>query len=122
MCGRGKRHGYLREILSIIDDKKYSEEFLVSSLTICCSTTDEFHSCIIIHDIKPATTLVPATLSGRAQVGAYITVDDVASGTISMVSIAKTRRCSGFGETVADTLAKGELIGLDRLGITTPPG
>ena len=47
-------------------------------------------------------------------------VDDVASGTMSMVSIAKTRRCSGFGETVADTLAKGELSGLDRLGITTP--
>ena len=47
-------------------------------------------------------------------------MDDVASGTMSAVSIAKTRRCSGFGENVADTLAKGELSGLDRLGITNP--
>ena len=47
-------------------------------------------------------------------------MDDVANGTMSKVSIAKTRRCSGFGETVADTLAKGELSGLDRLGLTNP--
>ena len=47
-------------------------------------------------------------------------VDDVASGTMSTVSIVKTRRCSVLGETVADTLAKGKLSGLDRLGITTP--
>ena len=47
-------------------------------------------------------------------------VDDVASGTMSMVSIAKTRRCSGLGENVADTLAKGVLSGLERLGITNP--
>jgi len=47
-------------------------------------------------------------------------IDEMASGTMSMVSIVKTRRCSGFGETVADTLAKGEISGLDRLGITSP--
>ena len=47
-------------------------------------------------------------------------MDDVANGTMSVVSIEKTRRCSGFGENVADTLAKGELSGLDRLGISNP--
>ena len=47
-------------------------------------------------------------------------MDDVASGTMSTISIAKTRRCSGLGENVADTLAKGELSGLERLGITNP--
>jgi len=48
------------------------------------------------------------------------TVDDVASGTMSMVSIAKTRRCSGLDENVADTLAKGELSRLESSGITNP--
>ena len=47
-------------------------------------------------------------------------VDDVASGTMSMVSIAKTRRCSGLRENVADTLDKGELSRLGRLGIKKP--
>ena len=47
-------------------------------------------------------------------------MEDVASGTMSTISIAKTRRCSGLGENVADTLAKGELSGLERLGITNP--
>ena len=47
-------------------------------------------------------------------------MDDVASGTMSAVSIANPRRCSGVGENVADTLAKGELSGLDGLGISTP--
>ena len=47
-------------------------------------------------------------------------MDDVANGTMSMVSREKTRRCSGFGENVADTLAKGELSGLDRLGVSNP--
>merc|ERR1712215_499851 len=47
-------------------------------------------------------------------------MDDVANGTMSMVSIEKTRRCSGFGENVADTLAKGELSVLDRLGVSNP--
>ena len=37
-----------------------------------------------------------------------------------MVSMEKTRRCSGFGENVADTLAKGELSVLDRLGVSNP--
>ena len=40
-------------------------------------------------------------------------MDDVASGTMSMISIAKTRRCSGLGEN-------GEFSGLKRLGITNP--
>ena len=48
-------------------------------------------------------------------------MDDVATGTMSMISIDKTRRFSGLGENVADTLAKGELTGLERLGITIPP-
>ena len=47
-------------------------------------------------------------------------MDDVANGTMSMISIEKTRRCSGFGENVADTLAKGELSVLDRLGVSNP--
>ena len=47
-------------------------------------------------------------------------MDDVATGTMSMISIDKTRRFSGLGENVADTLAKGELSGLERLGITNP--
>ena len=47
-------------------------------------------------------------------------MDDVATGTMSMISIDKTRRCAGLGENVADTLAKGELSGLERLGITNP--
>ena len=47
-------------------------------------------------------------------------MDDVANGTMSVVSVEKTRRCSGFGENVADTLAKGELSGLDRLGVSNP--
>ena len=34
-------------------------------------------------------------------------MDDVASGTMSLVSITKTRRCSGVGEIIADTIAKG---------------
>ena len=46
--------------------------------------------------------------------------DDVTSGTMSMISIAETRRCSGLGEIVADTLAKGEFSGLEGLGITSP--
>ena len=45
---------------------------------------------------------------------------DVASGTMALVSIAKTRRCSGIGESVADAIAKGEITGLDRLGLIFP--
>ena len=29
----------------------------------------------------------------------------------------KTRRCSGFGENVADTIAKGDMISLSKMGL-----
>ena len=45
-------------------------------------------------------------------------LDDVASGTMSIVSVEKTKRCSGHGEKVADTVAKGVITGLDKLGLT----
>ena len=47
-------------------------------------------------------------------------MDDVASGTMSLVSITKTRRCSGFGETIADVIAKGSIDYLDSMGISSP--
>ena len=47
-------------------------------------------------------------------------MDDVASGTMSLVSVTKTRRCSGFGEIVADTIAKGNPDSLDSMGISSP--
>ena len=47
-------------------------------------------------------------------------MDDVASGTMSLVSVTKTRRYSGFGETVADIIAKGIPDILDSMGITSP--
>ena len=43
-----------------------------------------------------------------------------ASGTMSLVTITKTRRCSGFGETIAYVLAKGSISSLDNLGIPQP--
>ena len=45
-------------------------------------------------------------------------LDDVASGPMSLVSITKTRRCSGFVETIADILAKGSIDSLDNMGIS----
>ena len=47
-------------------------------------------------------------------------MDNVASGTMSLVSVTKTRRCSGFGETVADVIAKGILDVLDSMRISSP--
>ena len=44
-------------------------------------------------------------------------LDDLASGTMSIVSIAKTRRCSGYGENVADAIAKGDMISLANMGL-----
>ena len=44
-------------------------------------------------------------------------LDDVASGTMSIVSIIKTRRCSGHGEKVADTIAKGDITSLATMGL-----
>ena len=60
--------------------------------------------------------------SGRAAVNAQCAyswtilkaIDDVASGTMSLVSIAKTRRCSGIGEIIADMLAKGCIENLSQ--------
>ena len=70
-------------------------------------------------------TLALATRLEKVLVNACIPVqwtvlkalDDIVSGTMSIVSIAKTKRCSGLGETIADTIAKGEITGLDRLGL-----
>ena len=45
---------------------------------------------------------------------------DVASGTMSLVSVTKTRRCSGFGETIADIIAKGSTDSLGSMGISSP--
>ena len=47
-------------------------------------------------------------------------LDDVASGTMSLVSVTKTRRCSGLGETIADTIAKGCTENLSCMGILSP--
>ena len=47
-------------------------------------------------------------------------MDYVASGTMSLVSVTKTRRCSGFGEIVADIIAKGSPDSLDSMGILSP--
>ena len=44
-------------------------------------------------------------------------LDDLASGTMSIVSILKTRRCSGYGENVADAIAKGDMISLANMGL-----
>ena len=44
-------------------------------------------------------------------------LDDLASGTMSIVSILKTRRCSGYGENVADAIAKGDIISLANMGL-----
>ena len=40
----------------------------------------------------------------------------MASGTMSKVSVTKTRRCSGFSETIADIIAKGST----DMGISSP--
>ena len=45
-------------------------------------------------------------------------LDDVASGTMSIVSVLKTRRCSGQGEIIADKIAKGDITSLDTMGLT----
>ena len=47
-------------------------------------------------------------------------MDDMASGTMSLVSVTKTRRCSGFGETIADIIAKGSTDSLGSMGISSP--
>ena len=47
-------------------------------------------------------------------------VDDVASGTMSLVSIAKTRRCSDLGEIISDTIAKGCISNLPHMGLSSP--
>ena len=33
------------------------------------------------------------------------------------MSIVETRRCSGYGENVADTIAKGDMISLSMMGL-----
>ena len=47
-------------------------------------------------------------------------LDDVASGMMSLVSVTKTRRCSGLGETIADTIAKGCIGNVSQMGILSP--
>ena len=47
-------------------------------------------------------------------------MDNVASGTKYLVSVTKTRRCSEFGETIADVIAKGSIDYLDSMGISSP--
>ena len=46
-------------------------------------------------------------------------MDDVASGTMSRVTIQKTRRWSSYGELVADTIAKGEIRHLYKIGLSS---
>ena len=45
-------------------------------------------------------------------------LEDVASGTMSIVSVFKTRRCSGQGERVANAIAKGDIPSLTTMGLT----
>ena len=33
------------------------------------------------------------------------------------MSIVETRRCSGYGENVADAIAKGDMISLSKMGL-----
>ena len=47
-------------------------------------------------------------------------IEDVASGTMSLVAVTKTRRCSGFGELVADAIAKGEPYCLEGIECNLP--
>ena len=47
-------------------------------------------------------------------------MEDVASDTMSLVYVSKTKRCSGFGDIVADASAKGEPKLLDRMGLVSP--
>ena len=44
-------------------------------------------------------------------------LEDVASGTMSIVSVFKTRRGFGQGEIIADAIAKGDIPTLDTLGL-----
>ena len=46
------------------------------------------------------------------------TLYDVASGTMSIVSVLKTRRCSGQGERVANAIAKGDILSVSTMGLT----
>ena len=46
-------------------------------------------------------------------------LDDVASRTMSKVTIQKTRGCSGKGVLVADTIAKGETLHLFSMGLSS---
>ena len=59
---------------------------------------------------------MPYIQKGFRQVSLYLdgakALDDVASGSMSIVSIIKTRRCSGHGEKVSDTIAKGDIASL----------
>ena len=47
-------------------------------------------------------------------------MEDVASGTMSLIFVTKTRRCSGLGEIVADTIATGEPRPLDSMKLQSP--
>ena len=47
-------------------------------------------------------------------------IDNIASGTMSLVSIVKTRRCSGIGEIISDIIAKGCIENLSRTDIPSP--
>ena len=47
-------------------------------------------------------------------------IEDVASGTMSLISVTKTRRCSGFSEILADSIAKGEPYRLEGMGLKSP--
>ena len=51
------------------------------------------------------------------QINVLKALDDLASGTMSIVSVLKTRRCSGYGEKVADAIAKGDLTSLANMGL-----
>ena len=47
-------------------------------------------------------------------------MDNGVSGTMSLVSITKTKHCSGFGKIIADIIAKVSIDDLDSTGISSP--
>ena len=64
-----------------------------------------------VHHLPFSVTMIaPASSSGSEYVWTALkALDDVAIGTMSMVTIQKTRRCFRFGELIADRIAKGEV-------------
>ena len=47
-------------------------------------------------------------------------MEDIACGTMSLISVTQTRRCSGLGKIVADVIAKGDPTRLSSMGVQSP--